>query len=130
MANAEQRNKATARRALEEICSGNDVESADQCYHSEFDDHVNAIDFHGMEGIQQSVALYRQMFSDLVIRTEDQVAEGDRVASRWKMQGTRDGREVGFTGVTISRFEDGRIREDWTYFDSAELLKQLEETPA
>lgn len=25
---------------------------------------------------------------------------------------------------------DGRIREDWTYFDSAELLRQLEEAAA
>lgn len=119
-------NKKIARRALEEVCSGNDLESADQCYHREFADHVNSADFQGMDGIQQSVSLYRQMFPELEIRVEDQVTEGDRVASRWTMAGTRAGNRISLSGITISRFADGRIREDWTYFDSAELTRQLE----
>jgi predicted ester cyclase len=130
MASAEMENKAIARRALEQICSGNELESAGQCYHEAFEDHVNSIDFQGMEGIQQSVSLYRQMFSDLVITVDDQVADGDQVASRWTMEGTRDGRRVSLSGVTISRFAEGRIREDWTHFDSTELVRQLEEAPA
>lgn len=124
---AAEANKAVAKRALEEICSGNDLDSAGQCYHPQFDDHVNATDFQGMEGIEQSVSLYRQMFPELRISVEDQVAEGDRVASRWQLEGERDGKVVRLSGITISRFADGLIREDWTYFDSAELVRQLEE---
>jgi predicted ester cyclase len=67
------------------------------------------------------------MFPQLEITVEDQIAEGDRVATRWTMRGTTgDRRDVELPGITISRFVDGRIKEDWTHFDSAELTRQLE----
>jgi predicted ester cyclase len=118
--------KEIARRALERVCTGDELDSADQCYHPRFRDHVNAADFEGFEGIHQSVSLYSHLFPDLAVTVADQIAEGDRVASRWTMRGTNDGREISWSGITISRFEDGRIREDWSYFDSGDLARQLE----
>jgi predicted ester cyclase len=55
----------------------------------------------------------------------DQVAEGDRVASRFVLSGTNRGRRVSLWGITISRLENGRIAEDWSAFDSIELIRQL-----
>jgi predicted ester cyclase len=52
------------------------------------------------------------------------VAEGDRVASRFVLTGTNRGRRVRLWGITISRLR-GRIVEDWSAFDSLELLRQL-----
>jgi predicted ester cyclase len=119
------RHKEIARHALEQVCSGKRLDEAAACYHAEFADHVNATDFHGMEGIQRSVSAYMQAFEDLSITVEAQIAEGDCVASRWRLRGTSRGRPVSFSGVTISRFEDDRIREDWSYYDSAEAARQL-----
>jgi predicted ester cyclase len=130
MGTAEQ-HKHTARRALERVCAGGEPDDAARCYREDFLDHVNGLEFSGLEGVEQSVSLYRQMFPRLEIAVEDQIAEGDRVATRWTMRGTtEEGQEVELPGITISRFKDGRIREDWTHFDSAELTRQLEATPS
>src|SRR5437764_457008 len=88
-------------------------------------DHVNRLEFHGLDGVRESVAIYRALFPDLRIEVVDQVAEGDRVASRWRMRGTHRGRVVELGGITISRLEDGKIVEDWGYTDSLDLLRGL-----
>ena len=76
-----------ARAALEEVCARGDLARAREFYAEDFVDHVNALDFHGQEGIAKSVALYRAVFPDLRIVVEDQTADGDRVTSRWTLHG-------------------------------------------
>jgi predicted ester cyclase len=65
------------------------------------------------------------LFDDLRIRVLDQITEGDRVVSRWIMNGSNRGRPAELSGITISRMEVGRIVEDWSALDSLELLRQL-----
>ncbi len=114
-----------ARRALEEVCSGQRIDAVGEFYSPDFVDHVNALEYHGTEGARQSVALYLAIFPDLRFQVEEQVAEGDRVASRWTLHGTHRGRQVRLTGIVISRVENGRIVEDWAASDTLELLRQL-----
>jgi predicted ester cyclase len=114
-----------ARTALEEVCARGDLESARELYTGDFIDHVNALEFRGQEGIAQSVAMYRALFPDLRIDVVDQVSEGDRVVSRWWLEGTHRGRRAMLPGITISRFEDGKIAEDWTVSDNVTLLRQV-----
>jgi predicted ester cyclase len=116
---------ALARQALEQVCARGDLELAQECYAPDFVDHVNALDLHGHEGIRRSTGLYRALFDDLRIRVVDQIAEGDRVVSRWVMTGSNRGRPAELSGITISRMEAGRIVEDWTALDGLELLRQL-----
>jgi predicted ester cyclase len=116
---------ARARRALERVCSGSEPESAPELYSEQFVDHVNTLEYRGLDGVRKSVALYRLIFSGLQIRVEDQVSEGDRVVSRWTATGTNRGRRLAVSGITISRFADGRIVEDWTASDNLDLLRQL-----
>jgi predicted ester cyclase len=98
---------------------------APECYATDFVDHVGRLEYRGLDGVRRSTALYRELFDDLAFAVEDQVAEGDRVASRWVMTGMNRGRKVRLTGITISRLRDGRIVEDWSTFDSGELLRGL-----
>jgi predicted ester cyclase len=84
---------------------------------------VNALEFQGLEGVGQSVRLYRSVFPDLEIEVEDQVVAGERVVSRWTARGTNRGRRAAFTGITISHIADGKIVEDWTVSDSLGLLR-------
>jgi len=65
------------------------------------------------------------MLSDLEVEVQVQVAQGDRVVSRFMVTGTCRGRRVRFGGITISRFVDGLIAEDWSVTDSLGLLRQL-----
>jgi predicted ester cyclase len=117
--------RETARRALEQVCSRKEFGLAPECYAEDFADHVNGHEFHGLEGVRRSTELYQSLFDQLTIEVVDQVAEGDRVASRWVMHGTTQGRDVELTGITISRLRDGRIVEDWTTTDGMELLRGL-----
>jgi predicted ester cyclase len=114
-----------ARRALEEVCSGRDLDAIDEVYSPSFIDHVNALEYHGVDGARRSVGLYLKLFPDLRFVVDEQVTEGDRVASRWTLIGTHRGRRVRLTGIVISRIEDGRIVEDWAATDTLELARQL-----
>jgi predicted ester cyclase len=122
---AQSEGRAVARTALERVCARGDLELASECYSPEFLDHVNGLDFRGMDGIRRSTALYQALLDDLEIEVLDQVSERDRVTSRWVMRGTNRGRNVALAGITISRLRDGLIVEDWTTFDSLELIRQL-----
>jgi predicted ester cyclase len=115
----------TARRALEEVCSGRNLEGVPDVYHPEFVDHVNALEYRGHEGARRSVALYLELFPDLRFVVDEQVTQGDRVASRWTLHGTHRGRSVTLRGIVISRFEDGKIIEDWAASDTMEIPRQL-----
>jgi predicted ester cyclase len=117
--------RETARRALEEVCSGRDLAGIEEVYSAGFVDHVNALEYHGTEGARRSVALYLKLFPDLRFVVDEQVTEGNRVASRWTLHGTHRGRRVQLRGIVISRLEDGQIVEDWAASDTMELARQL-----
>ncbi|HEX8856315.1 MAG TPA: ester cyclase [Thermoleophilaceae bacterium] len=125
MTTLEQDHKVIARRALEEVCARGDFAKAEQFYSPSFRDHVNELEFHGLEGVRKSVGLYRSVFPDLEIEVVDQVIDGDEVASRWVARGSNRGRRATLEGITISRIEDGKIVEDWTVSDNVGMLRRL-----
>jgi predicted ester cyclase len=114
-----------ARRALERVCPGTGLEPASRYYSASFVDHVNDLEFRGLAGAEQSVNLYRRLLTDMSIQVEEQVVAGDRVTSRFVVSGTSYGRRVHFNGITISRFENGLIVEDWSVTDTLGMLRQL-----
>lgn len=118
-------NRDVARAALEQVCARGDMTLAPRCYAEDFADHVGSLEYHGLDGVRRSTALYRALFDDLAFEVVDQVAEGDRVASRFVVTGSNRGRRVQLWGITISRLQDARIVEDWSAFDSLELLRAL-----
>ena len=79
----------------------------------------------GLSAIHDADHVYRALFPDLVFEVVAQVAENDQVASRWLLTGTNRGRRVSVWGITLSRLRDGRIVEDWTGFDSLDLIRKL-----
>jgi predicted ester cyclase len=113
-----------ARNALERVCSGG-PDPASRYYSPRLVDHVNDLEFQGLAGVRISVDRYQRMLSDLRITVEEQVIAGDRVVSRFVVTGSNRGRRVRFGGITISRFEDGLIVEDWSVTDTLGLLRQL-----
>ena len=81
---------------------------------------------HGYQGGRESLAFYKTLFPDYGMGVEEQVTEGNRVASRWVLNGTYHGRAVVLRGITISRLdEDGRTVEDRGHSDSIALLGQI-----
>jgi predicted ester cyclase len=116
---------AHARQAIEIVCSG-DLSRIEEFYAPDFVDHVNDMVFHGYDGGRESVAFYQRLFTNLRMGVDEQVTEGNRVATRWALHGTYRGRTVTLRGITISQFApDGRIAEDRGHSDSLSLPRQL-----
>jgi predicted ester cyclase len=126
MTNTSQHDYATqARQAIEIVCSG-DLSRMEEFYSPDFVDHINDMTFHGYEGGRESLAFYEALFTDYRMGVEEQVTEGNRVASRWVLNGIYHGRTVTLKGITISRLgDDGRTLEDRGHSDSIALLGQL-----
>lgn len=116
---------ASAKGAIERVCSGTGLDPASRYYSPAFRDHVNDLEFHGLEGVRRSVNMYKSALSDIVITVEEQLVDGDRVTSRFVVMGTNHGRRVRFNGIAISRFENGLIVEDWSVTDTLGMLRQL-----
>jgi steroid delta-isomerase-like uncharacterized protein len=130
-------NKAVVRREFEEIFNhrGN-LDAAEEIYAPNYVGHEPAFgDIQGVESAKQFAATYRQAFPDLQSTIEDQVAEGDKVVTRFTSRGTHQGESEDFgpptgnrievTGITFEQFADGKIVEDWTNFDALGLMQQL-----
>ena len=115
---------ATARSAIEIACAGQ-LDCIPDFYHEQFVDHVNSMVFRGHAGARESVGFYRSIFSDLRFDIDDQVTQGDRVATRWTLHGTYRRRPVTLHGIVISRFRDGKIIEDYGVTHSLALPRAL-----
>jgi steroid delta-isomerase-like uncharacterized protein len=130
-------NKAIGRRVVEEIYGGRNVDAADEIYSADYVDHDPTTPDEmrrGPEGIRQQAAMYHSAFQPLDMRVEDQVAEGDRVVTRWSGRGTHSGelmgvaatgKEVSVKGITIARIADGKIQEEWTDWNALGLMEQI-----
>jgi steroid delta-isomerase-like uncharacterized protein len=134
-------NKAIVRRSVEEIFNEGRLEIADELYAPDFVGYDPALPdpMKGPEGIKQQAEGYRTAFSDMQLTIEDEIAEGERVVTRWTARGTHDGELFGIpatgkqstvTGMTIDRIIDGRIVESWNSWDTLGLLQQLGAVPA
>jgi steroid delta-isomerase-like uncharacterized protein len=134
-----ERNKMLVRRAVEEVYNQGNLAVVDELVTSDFVIHSSSEDIHGPAGAKQYVAALRGAFPDLHIAIEDQIAESDRVATRWRARGTHTGafqgipatgKQVRVTGIDIDRIADGKVVECWTNIDELGLLQQLGVAPA
>src|SRR6266581_1880099 len=67
----------------------------------------------GHEGASQMRARLRSLTSPINLEILDMIEEGDRVAVRWQLTATHEGRPFEQSIMAIYRFEKGRIAEDW-----------------
>jgi predicted ester cyclase len=83
----------------------------------------------GLDGMKKTIRKNRQINPDLTIAVEDQIAEGDKVATRWTATMTQNGKKVTLKGITIDRFENGKVVEAWRNIDMLGLLRQTGAVP-
>jgi predicted ester cyclase len=96
MSSAEE-NKALARHVIEEMFHNGNLEVADEHIAPDYVSHDPAMpeNIRGPEGFKEYVGVYRTAFPDLHIEIEDQIADGDKVATRWTGAGTHEGEACG-----------------------------------
>ncbi len=128
-------NKAIVRALFENASQGN-FDAVDEIVTEGYVLHPDEI--HGPDGLKEMVQGYRDALSGLRVTIDQQFTDGDYVASRYTISGTHDGdlmgtpptgKDVAFTGITISRCEGGRIVEEWEITDTAGLLGQIGALP-
>ena len=130
-------NKAIARRFIEETFNKGNLAVLDEIVAPDHKD-LGPGGLPGLppgpEGSKQLVSMYRNAFPDIHITVEDQIADGDKVASRWTARGTHKGALTGIpptgksavvTGMGIDRIVNGKIVESWGIFDQLGMLTQL-----
>ncbi len=135
-------NKAVARRFLEEVFGQGKLAVADEIVAP---DHVDRGPGAlpglppGPEGSKMIVTVYRNAFPDIQFTIDEQIAEGDKVVTRWTGFGTHKGGLAGFpptgksatvTGIGVDRIVNGKIVESWGVFDQFGMLQQLGVIPA
>lgn len=95
-------------------------------------DHDEAI--HGIEAaIEHEQTLY-EAFPDMEYIPDAILADDDKVAARWTVTGTHDGKfqgipptgeEIDIQACGILRVENGTIEEVWLTYDRLGLMQQL-----
>jgi steroid delta-isomerase-like uncharacterized protein len=117
-------NKALVRRWLEEVLTQESLDDVGNLFAPNYVLHDPSFphDVYGPEGIRRYVAAYRFAFPDARFVVEDQIAEGDKVVSRWTARGTHrgeflgispTGEEVTVTGIEFDYVVGGKIEEAW-----------------
>jgi C-1 hydroxylase len=98
----------------------------------DFVDHLHQLK--GLEALKQTIAEIYKSFPDFNEKTEDIIAEGDKVWVRLTQTGTHTGEFHGLaptshkfviTSVDIFRIVNSKIVEGWSVSDRLDFLKQL-----
>jgi ketosteroid isomerase-like protein len=117
-------NMALARRFMEARVKG-DVDAVDEMMAPNFVSHARLLPNQApdREGVKWAVAQLAAAFSRARVVVEDQVAQGDKMVSRFIVHSTHDqgelmgvaptDRELTSTHIVIQRIVEGKIAEEW-----------------
>ncbi len=135
-------NKALVRHFMEEAFGQGKPELVDDLLDPNFvryDPYIEAGEVRGIETVKENIVWFRNVFPDLTCTIEDQVAEGEKVVSRYTIRGTHQGEEffgvpasgkrLEMRGIQIDRFEGGKLVEERAEFDLLGALQQLGAVP-
>src|ERR671913_2015997 len=121
---SEEENMALARRFMEARIKG-DLDAVDDTLAPDFVNHTSLLSVQepDREGVKRVTAQLAAAISNTSVHFEDQVAQGDKVVTRFSAHATHDrgelmgvapsGREISFMPVIIHRIEGGKIAEEW-----------------
>jgi steroid delta-isomerase-like uncharacterized protein len=131
-------NKAVARRFIDEVFVQGRLDAVDELAAADFVPHSWPSVKPGVESLKQAVKRVSAGLSDVSMKIEDMIAEGDKVAVRLTAHGKHDGEFMGLPatgkGYTISethifRVRDGKVTEHWRDADMLGLMRQLGALP-
>jgi predicted ester cyclase len=120
------------RQAWSDIDNGGNIAALDKYFAPHYVRHGRK-DW-SREQFRELLAELYAGFPDLRQVTFDAIHEGDRVAYRWESEGTHlgpylgalpTGRKIQAKGITITRFENGLIVEDWASWNELSVLHDI-----
>ena len=123
------------RRRFEELDRGN-FDVLDELFSPEYQLHPG--DESKALSLDETKDLYRRLyhaFPDLKHTLEDQLADGNKVVTRWTAAGTHErdflgveatGESVAFSGINVYTVDDGQFVRSDVSWDLLPVLQQLE----
>jgi steroid delta-isomerase-like uncharacterized protein len=132
-----------SRRLLEESFNDGNLALVDQLVAADALNHDPALpaqmrNLRGPEALKRVVTMYRAAFPDLRMTVDDVITTDDKVVLRWHSDGTHRGELAGLaptgargsvTGISIDRWQDGKVVEAWAEWDNMGLARQLGAAP-
>ena len=88
--------------------------------------------------LKHSIGALLAAFPDITSSEDDLIADGNKVVTRRTLRGTHTGefmgmaptgKEVTFGGAWLAHLSNGKLTEQWVYFDAVGLLRQLGALP-
>ena len=135
-----EQNKNVVRRLFDELWNKGNLLVADEIIAPTYLHHdASTPDLgRGPESEKKRVNLYRTAFHDFRLNIEGLFADGETVVARWSCRGVHKGElngiaptgnQFAITGVTICRFDRGKIVEGFVNWDALGLMRQLGVVP-
>lgn len=128
-------NSKIVRGFIEEVLNQGNIEAAGQFV---WEDMVEQVPLPGqgpgLAGLKDVLRGMRTAFPDMHWKIEEQIAEGDKVLTRFDWTGTHQGtflgvpatgRPVKVWGMVIDRLEGGKIKDTRILMDALGLMMQL-----
>jgi steroid delta-isomerase-like uncharacterized protein len=131
-ASEQERNKTVARNFFEEVLSKGQLDKYGEFHSKDFIAHSGDRTVTLEEDLAYAQR-ERTALPDMRFRVNRMIAEGDLVAVHITVTGTNTqagmgfpatGKKIAADGVTIFRFKDGKICEEWNVFDMLKVLRQ------
>ena len=91
-------------------------------------------DILGLDALKNQYTVSHTALPDLRITIDEMIVKGDKIVWIWTFSGTNTGsfgelpatgKKIQFAGVAIDRIVDGKIAEEWVYFNLLDLYQQL-----
>jgi predicted ester cyclase len=126
--------KRVARRYYDEVFGRRNTAALDELFAPDFVGHSATVGTYDLADMRRDIGREHETMPDDEVIIEDQVAEGDRVVTRYTYRWKHDqsvfgeqpsGRWITMEGVQIDRLEDGKIAERWEIKDQWSVATQL-----
>ncbi|MGE0132548.1 MAG: ester cyclase [Blastocatellales bacterium] len=128
--------QSVVNRVIEEFWNQGKLAVADELFAADYVRHDPATSdiAGGVDGARAVCARFRTGFPNLSLTVADLLADGDKAIVRWSASGTHQGELMGIaptgkkfdvTGITIFRFADSKVAEEWVNWDTLGMMQQL-----
>ena len=128
-------NKNIMRRVILEIMVGGNVALVDELFAENFvNSHGTVKETAGREAEKARIIGFRSAFPDVAITILDILGGEQMTTARVTLTGTHKGplgkfsptnKEINVSGITMMRFSDGKICEEWSIVDRLSMMEQL-----
>ncbi len=133
-------NKARIREFIDRVLTAGEIDATGDYFYG---DVVEEVPFPGqgpgLHGLKETLTRIRHAFPDLAWSVEEQIAEDNKVLTRFLWTGTHRGEFLGIPatnrvvrvlGMVIDRFEDRKVKSTRMLLDTLSMMQQLGVVPA